>query len=94
MALCREALGDRAAAQEHAQTAAYLDPTFAMARLHLGLLARRGGNRDTARRELATAMVLLQREDASRILLFGGGFGRQALVALCRAELTACGGGS
>jgi hypothetical protein len=25
-------------------------------------------------------------------LLFGGGFGRTALMALCRAELQACGG--
>ena len=34
---------------------------------------------------------LLQREYPARLLLFGGGFGRDALIALCRAELTAIG---
>ncbi|MGH3087155.1 MAG: CheR family methyltransferase, partial [Gammaproteobacteria bacterium] len=68
------------------------DPTFAMPRLHLGLLARRAGDREAARRELAQALSLLQREEASRLLLFGGGFVREALVALCRAELVAAGG--
>ena len=72
--------------------AIYLDGSFAMPRLHLGLLARKGGDRETARRELAQALVLLQREDPSRLLLFGGGFRREALRALCRAELEACGG--
>jgi chemotaxis protein methyltransferase CheR len=63
-----------------------------MPRLHLGLLARRGGNREAARGELSHALHLFQREDASRVLLFGGGFTREALIALCRAELQACGG--
>jgi chemotaxis protein methyltransferase CheR len=92
LALCREAAGDRRAAADHDQYAVYLDPGFAMPRLHLGLLARRAGDAVTARRELAQAVVLLQREDASRVLLFGGGFGRDALLALCRAEIAACGG--
>jgi chemotaxis protein methyltransferase CheR len=63
-----------------------------MPRMHLGLLARRGGDREAARRELGQAVTLLQREDASRLLLFGGGFRREALLALCRAELQSCGG--
>jgi chemotaxis protein methyltransferase CheR len=63
-----------------------------MPRLHLGLIARRAGDRDAARRELGKALRLLQGEDASRLLLFGGGFGREALMALCRAELNAVGG--
>ena len=46
LALCREGRGDRAAAIEHDQVAVYLDPAFAMPRLHLGLLARRAGRRD------------------------------------------------
>jgi chemotaxis protein methyltransferase CheR len=87
LALCREVSGDLAGAVEHNGIAAYLDPMFAMPRLQLGLIARRRGDRDTARRELGHALVLLQREDASRVLLFGGGFRRDALVALCRAEL-------
>jgi chemotaxis protein methyltransferase CheR len=88
MALCREHAGDRAAAADHDEVAVYLDPSFAMPRLHLGLLARRAGNFATARRELAQALLLLQREDASRLLMFGGGFHREALVRLCRTELT------
>lgn len=92
LALCREGSGDRAAAKHHDQVAAHLDPSFAMPRLHLGLLARRAGEEAVARRELGHALVLLQREDASRVLLFGGGFGRQALVTLCGTELSRCGG--
>jgi len=92
LALCREGAGDRGAASYHDQVAAYLDPGFAMPRLHLGLLARRAGDVDAARRELGQALVLLQREDASRVMLFGGGFGREALTALCRTELLRSGG--
>jgi chemotaxis protein methyltransferase CheR len=92
LALCREGASDAWGAIEHNQVAVYLDAGFAMPRLHLGLLARRSGDREAARRELTQALVLLQREDASRLLLFSGGFGREALVALCRAELAACGG--
>ena len=62
-----------------------------MPRLHLGLMARRAGDTDAAHRELGQALVLLKREDASRLLLFGGGFGRDALIALCRAELQSAG---
>ncbi len=92
IALCREGTGDLAGAIEHDQIASYLDPGFAMPRLHRGLLARRAGDHATARDELGHALALLRREDASRLLLFGGGFARDALVALCRAELVACGG--
>ena len=49
--------------------AAHLDPAFAMPRLHCGLLARRAGERDIARRELAQALVLLKREDVSRLIV-------------------------
>jgi chemotaxis protein methyltransferase CheR len=91
LALCREGAGDLEAAAENDQVAAYLDPDFAMPRLHLGLLARRAGNLGAAQRELEQALVLLATEDASRILLFGGGFTREALLRLCRAELRAAG---
>ena len=92
LALCREGEGDNRAAIEHNQAAAYLDPGFAMPHLHLGLLWRREGRMADARHELERALVLLQQEDPARLLLFGGGFGRDALLALCRAELDACGG--
>jgi chemotaxis protein methyltransferase CheR len=92
LALCREGAGDRTSAVYHDQVAIYLDPGFAMPHLHLGLLARRAGDRAAAQRELGQALLLLQREEGSRLLLFGGGFGRDTLVALCRTELVACGG--
>jgi chemotaxis protein methyltransferase CheR len=62
-----------------------------MPHLHVGLVSRRRRDIPGARRELALARGLLAREDAARIVLFGGGFGRQALIALCDAELEACG---
>jgi len=94
LALCRENAGDPAASADHDRIAAYLDPAFAMPRLHLGLLARRGGERYEARRELAQALILLEGESTARLLMFGGGFNREALVALCRATLAECGGRS
>jgi chemotaxis protein methyltransferase CheR len=92
LGLCREQSTDRDGANEHYRVAAYLDPEFAMPRLHQGLLARRAGDRATARRELAQALALLKREDASRLLLFGGGFNRHALMALCESALKESGG--
>ena len=92
LALCRERAGDAAAAADCDRVASYLDPGFAMPRLHLAMLARRGGDRPAARRELAQAMVLLQREEPTRLLLFGGGFDRDALIALCASAWRDCGG--
>jgi chemotaxis protein methyltransferase CheR len=92
VALCREHAGERREAVEHDQAATYLDAGFAMPHLHLGLLARRSGDREQARTELERALTLLAQEDASRILLYGGGFSREALAELCRAELRTCGG--
>ena len=91
LALCHEHKGDRDRAIEHDRVAIYLDPAFAMPRVHLGLLARRVGDRDSVRRELGQALVLLRREDASRLLLFGGGFSRAALITLCDSALLECG---
>lgn len=92
MAMCREQRGDELGAVRHSQRAADLDPGFAMPHLQLGRLARRGGDLAVARHELALALALLTREDARRILLFGGGFSRDALAQLCRGELEHCGG--
>jgi chemotaxis protein methyltransferase CheR len=92
LALCRENARDLKGASDHAQIATYLDPTFAMAHLHLGLMARRAGDQAASHRELERAAMLLQREEASRLLLFGGGFSREGLIALCRAELSKFGG--
>jgi chemotaxis protein methyltransferase CheR len=89
LALCAELAGDDAAALEHARTASGFDPTFGMPHLHLGLLARRAGDHATAQAELARALVLLRDDDEARVALFGGGFGRDALVRVCEAELRA-----
>jgi chemotaxis protein methyltransferase CheR len=91
LALCREHAGDRGRAYEHHWTAATLDSSFAMPRLHLGMLARRKGDREMARSEFAQARALLAAEDGSRILLFGGGFSRESLMALCDSALKDCG---
>ena len=92
LALCREHDGDIDGAIKQAQIAGYLDSGFAMPHLLLGRLARRRGERDSARLELRRALELLVREDSLRTQLFGGGFGREALVQLCRSELKAVGG--
>src|SRR5262249_2133129 len=87
LALCRESNGDRQSAADHDQITTHLDPSFAMPRLHLDLITRRTNDRETALRELGQTVVLLQREDTSRLLLFNGEFKRDNLMALCRTEL-------
>jgi chemotaxis protein methyltransferase CheR len=82
--------GERNTAANHYRVAIYLDPTFAMPRLHLGILLRRSGEYGEARRELKEALLLFQREDPSRLLLFGSGFTRDALIALCQSEIERC----
>jgi chemotaxis protein methyltransferase CheR len=91
-ALCREHAGDVAGALQCCHTAVYLDPAFAMPHLALGRIAKKRGDGGGAERELGRALALLAREDAARILLFGGGFSREGLAELCRAELAACPG--
>ncbi len=88
LALCCERQGNTEQAMEHDRTAIYLDAGFAMPHLHLGLMARRRSDAAAARDELEKALRLLEREEEARLLLFGGGFSRAALVALCRAELS------
>lgn len=92
LALCREHNKDFAMAIEQDRTAIYLDSQFAMPYLHLGLVNKRMGNLEAAGPAFRQAHTLLPREDASRILLFGGGFSREMLLQLCREEIRACGG--
>ncbi|MBC7975184.1 MAG: protein-glutamate O-methyltransferase, partial [Myxococcales bacterium] len=89
IAQCREAGGDTPAALAHARMARSIDPSFALAPLQLGRLARRTGDSVTARAELSLAIDLLEQEDASRLALYGGGFGCGALVGMCHVELAA-----
>jgi chemotaxis protein methyltransferase CheR len=91
LAVCCAGNGDPPAAVRHGRVAAYLDPAFAMPRLLLGLQAAQRGDHEAARRDLHRALVLFAHEDADRLLLFGGGFTRDTLSALCRAALAASG---
>lgn len=92
LALCCEHAGNLASAETHLQSAAYLDPKFAMPHLQLGRLARRCGKLDIAQQYFSKALELLALEDSARLLLFGGGFSRAMLSIICRDELIACGG--
>ncbi len=92
LAVCREKLGDPAGARRGHEATIRLDPGFALAHLHLGRLAREAGDVVTARREIGKALDLLATEDAARLLLFGGGFPREALLDLCRSQLRGLGG--
>jgi chemotaxis protein methyltransferase CheR len=92
-ALCREHAGDHDGAIAHDRMATYLEPTFAMPHIHMGILERRAGHFERARVEIVRALELIDAEDPSRILLFGGGFSREALATLCRNEMRRCGGG-
>ncbi len=91
LALCFEASGDIAGAVMHYGIASHLDPEFAMPLLRRGVLARRSGELAQAAEHLRRAKQLLEHEDVSRLVLFGGGFTRSALTQLCTAELAACG---
>ncbi|HLV65594.1 MAG TPA: CheR family methyltransferase [Polyangiaceae bacterium] len=92
LALCAEQAGEPDLAIAHDQAATYLDPAFAMPRVHLGRLFRQNGRSELARRELLAALRLIGHETEDRLCLFGGGFSRHAWVELCRAELSRCEG--
>ena len=91
LALCREAAGDLAEALGYYRIAVELAPDFALARLHHGLAASRAGDLGAARRELRAARAQIEREDTARLLMFGGGFSRASLIALCDSALRDCG---
>jgi chemotaxis protein methyltransferase CheR len=91
LAMCREEEQDLPAAAAHCRMAITYDPAFAMPHVHLGRLAVRMGDRGTARRQYATSVRLLPAETGRRILIFGGGFDREALISLCQAQSTAAG---
>ncbi|MDG6997663.1 MAG: hypothetical protein JRN15_00950 [Nitrososphaerota archaeon] len=92
LALCKEGMGDLAGAIEHDTVSAYLDPLFAMPHLHLGLVARRKKDYEKMRSEFSQAAGLLEHEDISRLILYGGGFGRDTLITLCKSGVVLDGG--
>lgn len=87
LALCAEQAGDPREARRQDETALHLDQDFTMAHLHLGRLAMRRGDADVAQEHLEKAERLLAGTESAQLLLYGGGFRREALVELCRAQL-------
>jgi chemotaxis protein methyltransferase CheR len=87
MALCFEQAGELQRATEHDQVAIYLDPTFSMPYLHRAFMAKKEKNWSSAKHLFDRALVLLNYEEASRLLLFGGGFRRPMLQDLCQREI-------
>ncbi len=87
LGLCREEAGELAEAAEQMNTATYLDPAFPMAHLHRGLLARRRGDKEAAAEAFGLALHAIEKEDAARLKLFGGGFSREGLRQVCVREL-------
>ncbi|MFT3921829.1 MAG: CheR family methyltransferase [Myxococcales bacterium] len=92
LGLMSEQRGETREACRHHLRAVALDPDFALPSLRAGILARRLGDRPLARRLLREAIRLLPFQTAEHLVLFAGGFSAEALVALARAELQACGG--
>jgi chemotaxis protein methyltransferase CheR len=92
LALCREQTGRPDEAVASLEAATRLDPTFAMPLWQRGRLARRSGATALAKSALQSALRRLPEETPSRLVLFGGGFRREVLEAMCRAEWLACGG--
>ncbi len=92
LGLCDAGGGMLEPAVRHHRVAAYLDPEFAMPHLQLGLLLQRTGEAREAELALRHARALLERENAARLLMFGGGFKRAALLEICSAELSRLGG--
>ncbi len=87
--LCWEGRQNISSALLEHRRAANLDTTFAMPRVHLALLARRNGDQTMARREFEVARQLLHHETSERLRLYSPGFGREALLELCRSHTEA-----
>jgi chemotaxis protein methyltransferase CheR len=92
LGLCDAGNGQLDPAVQHHRVATYLDPEFAMPHLQLGLLLQRTGDVREAELALRHARTLLERENAARLLMFGGGFKRSALLEICSTELSRLGG--
>lgn len=91
LTLCDEAASNVEQAAEHARRATYLDPTFSLPWLHLGISSRKLKQFGSARKELLQARALLAVDLPERLLWFGGGCSRATLLEACQRELTATG---
>lgn len=84
LSMCRAGANDPLGAEHHASEALRLEPRFAMACVQLAFMAKRTPG---ARAILERAIDLLATEHPTRLALFAGGFSREALVAMCAAQL-------
>lgn len=84
--LCAEARGDRATAEFEYRLATQGPVCIAVAHMRLGLLLAER-DPDAAVRQLRVAREQLAAESVAMVLLFGGGFGVEALQALCTARI-------
>ncbi|MFT3698546.1 MAG: CheR family methyltransferase [Kofleriaceae bacterium] len=84
LSVCRAAANDPLGAEHHASTALRLEPRFAMACVQLAFMAKRTLG---ARPLLERAIDLIATEHPTRLALFAGGFSRESLTAMCRAQL-------
>lgn len=91
LTLCDEAASNLEQAAEHARRATYLDPTFSLPWLQLGISSRKLKHFGAARRELLQARALLAVDHPERLLWFGGGCSRATLLDACQRELIAMG---
>lgn len=92
LGLCYENTGDPSMAMHHYQLASEEDPSFAMPHLHMGLLYKKTAKAGQARAAFERAAELVLGEKAERIVLFGGGFQKKALLSLCKNEISNIGG--
>lgn len=83
IALCLSHAGELSRAIESLEFAHSLDPAFAMPVMQAGLHKCRVGEPAQGRRFLRRAATLLEEESEQRVLLFGGGFSRDALRRIC-----------
>lgn len=90
LGLCAELDRRPDQARDEYLRATMLDEDFAMPRLRLGMLARRGRQLTDARRYLGDALRLFPYQTERALLLFGGGFHVDGLTRLCRTEIDAC----
>lgn len=92
MAMCMEQRARPKLALEHARRASYLDPKFALPHVLLGRMALKAGHRNAALQEFSTARQRLPDDQAQRLRLLSGGFGRQAMIEYCETQIRACRG--
>jgi len=89
--VCCESLLQFDEARQSYARAVEFDPAFAMAGLRAGMLARRAGQIEEARRRLSAALEHFPNQATRTLSLYGGGFTREMLASVCRAELAALG---